>query len=184
MILPWMHNSITATIACNMDLTKYPMDRQVCTLQLESCEYPWAPTSSSTLHQVCRWPYIKSSHHHHHHFHHHQCSEYQTEDTMLCVAGQIHEALIIKRLCVCVCLCICVCGQGATTCRMWCSTGPEGMIQWRVLTLCGWLSTVWRATIHRCQRLCTRQVGDFKSQNSHYMWSYIKETPSLQSFSL
>lgn len=30
--------SITATIACNMDLTKYPMDRQVCTLQLESCE--------------------------------------------------------------------------------------------------------------------------------------------------
>uniref|UniRef100_A0A8B9GZ49 Gamma-aminobutyric acid (GABA) A receptor, pi n=1 Tax=Astyanax mexicanus TaxID=7994 RepID=A0A8B9GZ49_ASTMX len=29
---------ITATIACNMDLTKYPMDRQVCTLQLESCE--------------------------------------------------------------------------------------------------------------------------------------------------
>lgn len=34
-----VHNSITATIACNMDLTKYPMDRQECTLQLESCEY-------------------------------------------------------------------------------------------------------------------------------------------------
>ncbi|CAJ1058209.1 gamma-aminobutyric acid receptor subunit pi [Xyrichtys novacula] len=30
---------ITATIACNMDLTKYPMDRQVCTLQLESWGY-------------------------------------------------------------------------------------------------------------------------------------------------
>ncbi|XP_034037826.1 gamma-aminobutyric acid receptor subunit pi [Thalassophryne amazonica] len=30
---------ITATIACNMDLTKYPMDRQECTLQLESWGY-------------------------------------------------------------------------------------------------------------------------------------------------
>ncbi|XP_041122855.1 gamma-aminobutyric acid receptor subunit pi-like [Polyodon spathula] len=30
---------ITATIACNMDLTKYPMDRQMCTLQLESWGY-------------------------------------------------------------------------------------------------------------------------------------------------
>uniref|UniRef100_A0A3B3XU13 Gamma-aminobutyric acid receptor subunit pi n=1 Tax=Poecilia mexicana TaxID=48701 RepID=A0A3B3XU13_9TELE len=30
---------ITATIACNMDLTKYPMDKQVCTLQLESWGY-------------------------------------------------------------------------------------------------------------------------------------------------
>ncbi|XP_076879013.1 gamma-aminobutyric acid receptor subunit pi isoform X1 [Brachyhypopomus gauderio] len=30
---------ITATIACNMDLTKYPMDRQLCTLQLESWGY-------------------------------------------------------------------------------------------------------------------------------------------------
>ncbi|KAJ6668932.1 hypothetical protein lerEdw1_007741 [Lerista edwardsae] len=29
---------ITATIACSMDLTKYPMDKQTCTLQLESCE--------------------------------------------------------------------------------------------------------------------------------------------------
>lgn len=38
-ILLCLHDSITATIACNMDLTKYPMDRQVCTLQLESCEY-------------------------------------------------------------------------------------------------------------------------------------------------
>lgn len=29
-----------------MDLTKYPMDRQVCTLQLESCEYlaPYHPS--------------------------------------------------------------------------------------------------------------------------------------------
>ncbi|KTF83287.1 hypothetical protein cypCar_00027597 [Cyprinus carpio] len=31
---------ITTTVACNMDLTKYPMDRQTCTLQLESCNYP------------------------------------------------------------------------------------------------------------------------------------------------
>ncbi|RXN22104.1 gamma-aminobutyric acid receptor subunit pi-like protein [Labeo rohita] len=30
---------ITATIACNMDLTKYPMDKQECTLQLESWGY-------------------------------------------------------------------------------------------------------------------------------------------------
>lgn len=36
-IPPFLH-SITATIACNMDLTKYPMDRQECTLQLESCK--------------------------------------------------------------------------------------------------------------------------------------------------
>lgn len=41
--------SITATIACNMDLTKYPMDRQVCTLQLESCEYQWAPNHPSLV---------------------------------------------------------------------------------------------------------------------------------------
>ncbi|XP_032807951.1 gamma-aminobutyric acid receptor subunit pi-like isoform X2 [Petromyzon marinus] len=31
---------ITTTVACNMDLTKYPMDKQTCTLQLESCQYP------------------------------------------------------------------------------------------------------------------------------------------------
>uniref|UniRef100_A0A8C4Q7D6 Gamma-aminobutyric acid receptor subunit pi n=1 Tax=Eptatretus burgeri TaxID=7764 RepID=A0A8C4Q7D6_EPTBU len=30
---------ITATVACNMDLTKYPMDRQTCALQLESWGY-------------------------------------------------------------------------------------------------------------------------------------------------
>ncbi|KAM3867273.1 gamma-aminobutyric acid receptor subunit pi [Diretmus argenteus] len=30
---------ITATVACNMDLTKYPMDKQLCTLQLESWGY-------------------------------------------------------------------------------------------------------------------------------------------------
>uniref|UniRef100_S4RWU3 Gamma-aminobutyric acid receptor subunit pi n=1 Tax=Petromyzon marinus TaxID=7757 RepID=S4RWU3_PETMA len=30
---------ITATVACNMDLTKYPMDKQSCTLQLESWGY-------------------------------------------------------------------------------------------------------------------------------------------------
>ncbi|KAI4874851.1 hypothetical protein NFI96_010400 [Prochilodus magdalenae] len=29
---------ITTTVACNMDLTKYPMDKQTCTLQLESCQ--------------------------------------------------------------------------------------------------------------------------------------------------
>ncbi|XP_073690624.1 gamma-aminobutyric acid receptor subunit pi-like [Garra rufa] len=29
---------ITTTVACNMDLTKYPMDKQTCTLQLESCK--------------------------------------------------------------------------------------------------------------------------------------------------
>uniref|UniRef100_H3B4F2 Gamma-aminobutyric acid receptor subunit pi n=1 Tax=Latimeria chalumnae TaxID=7897 RepID=H3B4F2_LATCH len=30
---------ITTTVACNMDLTKYPMDKQLCTLQLESWGY-------------------------------------------------------------------------------------------------------------------------------------------------
>lgn len=30
---------ITTTVACNMDLTKYPMDKQTCTLQLESCKH-------------------------------------------------------------------------------------------------------------------------------------------------
>ncbi|CAM4583106.1 gamma-aminobutyric acid receptor subunit pi-like [Lepidochelys kempii] len=30
---------ITATVACSMDLTKYPMDKQTCTLQLESWGY-------------------------------------------------------------------------------------------------------------------------------------------------
>uniref|UniRef100_A0A8C2I0G7 Gamma-aminobutyric acid receptor subunit pi n=1 Tax=Cyprinus carpio TaxID=7962 RepID=A0A8C2I0G7_CYPCA len=30
---------ITTTVACSMDLTKYPMDRQTCTLQLESWGY-------------------------------------------------------------------------------------------------------------------------------------------------
>ena len=44
----WTHFSflrITTTVACNMDLSKYPMDTQTCKLQLESCEYisysPW-----------------------------------------------------------------------------------------------------------------------------------------------
>ncbi|KAI9525047.1 hypothetical protein NQZ68_012557 [Dissostichus eleginoides] len=35
MVFPKM---ITTTVACNMDLTKYPMDKQTCTLQLESCK--------------------------------------------------------------------------------------------------------------------------------------------------
>ncbi|NWY66230.1 GBRP protein, partial [Erithacus rubecula] len=30
---------ITTTVACNMDLSKYPMDTQTCQLQLESCKY-------------------------------------------------------------------------------------------------------------------------------------------------
>lgn len=29
---------VTTTVACSMDLTKYPMDKQTCTLQLESCK--------------------------------------------------------------------------------------------------------------------------------------------------
>ncbi|KAF1547267.1 Gamma-aminobutyric acid receptor subunit pi, partial [Eudyptula albosignata] len=29
---------ITTTVACNMDLSKYPMDTQTCRLQLESCK--------------------------------------------------------------------------------------------------------------------------------------------------
>lgn len=29
---------ITSTVACDMDLAKYPMDEQECMLDLESCE--------------------------------------------------------------------------------------------------------------------------------------------------
>lgn len=31
--------SITSTVACDMDLAKYPMDEQECMLDLESCEW-------------------------------------------------------------------------------------------------------------------------------------------------
>ena len=31
---------ITSTVACDMDLAKYPMDEQECMLHLESCECP------------------------------------------------------------------------------------------------------------------------------------------------
>lgn len=34
---PCLH-SITSTVACDMDLAKYPMDEQECMLDLESCE--------------------------------------------------------------------------------------------------------------------------------------------------
>lgn len=37
---------ITSTVACDMDLTKYPMDEQECRLDLESCK----STSSDTFH--------------------------------------------------------------------------------------------------------------------------------------
>lgn len=32
---------ITSTVACDMDLAKYPMDEQECMLHLESCECGW-----------------------------------------------------------------------------------------------------------------------------------------------
>lgn len=35
--------SITSTVACDMDLAKYPMDEQECMLDLESCEYLPSP---------------------------------------------------------------------------------------------------------------------------------------------
>lgn len=60
---------ITTTVACNMDLTKYPMDKQTCTLQLESCEHVtvdkeaeyggrqtdcgWAQYREKPLKQIC-----------------------------------------------------------------------------------------------------------------------------------
>ncbi|KAA8578883.1 hypothetical protein FQN60_011522 [Etheostoma spectabile] len=48
---------ITATIACNMDLTKYPMDRQVCTLQLESCDVESYYTSvSEAVYETGQYP--------------------------------------------------------------------------------------------------------------------------------
>ncbi|XP_056899397.1 gamma-aminobutyric acid receptor subunit pi isoform X1 [Takifugu flavidus] len=64
---------ITATIACNMDLTKYPMDRQVCTLQLESCEYHPSFVSMNI-----------NSHHFHrpHHHSHHPCWGYNLQDVV------------------------------------------------------------------------------------------------------
>lgn len=34
---------ITSTVACDMDLAKYPMDEQECMLHLESCECPRGP---------------------------------------------------------------------------------------------------------------------------------------------
>lgn len=37
---------ITATVACDMDLAKYPMDEQECTLHLESCECRRLPGSA------------------------------------------------------------------------------------------------------------------------------------------
>lgn len=57
-----------------MDLTKYPMDRQVCTLQLESCEYHPSFVSMNI-----------NSHHFHrpHHHSHHPCREYLTGGTTI-----------------------------------------------------------------------------------------------------
>lgn len=56
-----------------MDLTKYPMDRQVCTLQLESCEYRPSFVSMN----------IKSHHFHRPHHSLHLCREYLTGGTVI-----------------------------------------------------------------------------------------------------
>lgn len=91
------YHSITATIACNMDLTKYPMDRQVCTLQLESCEY-LAPNHPSFV------PVNINGHHFHHpHPHsHHPCSEYLTGRTVTSLPND-ETSSIDKIICSRVC---------------------------------------------------------------------------------
>ena len=33
------HSRISLTLACPMDLRLYPLDKQVCVLQIASCEY-------------------------------------------------------------------------------------------------------------------------------------------------
>ena len=35
-----MCSRITTTAACMMDLRRYPLDEQNCTLEIESCEWP------------------------------------------------------------------------------------------------------------------------------------------------
>ena len=43
---------ITSTVACDMDLTKYPMDEQECMLDLESCEFDYFPSSFLASHFI------------------------------------------------------------------------------------------------------------------------------------
>lgn len=45
---------ITSTVACDMDLTKYPMDEQECMLDLESCELENL-SSSTPVRSNCRY---------------------------------------------------------------------------------------------------------------------------------
>lgn len=47
---------ITSTVACDMDLAKYPMDEQECMLDLESCEWAaWGgPPGVGSL-ESCEW---------------------------------------------------------------------------------------------------------------------------------
>lgn len=49
---------ITSTVACDMDLTKYPMDEQECRLDLESCK----STSSNTFALLAPFIFIPSNH--------------------------------------------------------------------------------------------------------------------------
>lgn len=38
---------VTVTAACNMDFSRFPLDSQTCTLELESCKYSYALTLHS-----------------------------------------------------------------------------------------------------------------------------------------
>lgn len=49
---------ITSTVACDMDLTKYPMDEQECRLDLESCK----STSSNTFDVSAPFTFTPSHH--------------------------------------------------------------------------------------------------------------------------
>ncbi|GLD73103.1 gamma-aminobutyric acid receptor subunit beta-2-like protein [Lates japonicus] len=44
------NRKITTTAACMMDLRRYPLDEQNCTLEIESCKYrcPWQPALTPT----------------------------------------------------------------------------------------------------------------------------------------
>lgn len=125
----------------------------------------WKAVSNSNSLSSTILSYCVDGHYHHHlpqYHHHHSTIIIFVSITLttkgLRLARSTHNSE--KRIVL-----WCVSIQGATTCRMLFFSGPEGMIQSRVWTHCGWLSIAWRATTHLCRRLCTRLV-----RLLHYTW--------------